>query len=84
MQAAEGHATTMTSESLRLALLVLVAPLPLAAACAGPSGHPNLPPPEYYEWPSAAAAAEGGAPPQSVPLADTDASVDVARREIHE
>ena len=44
------------------------------AACGGTPGRPSLPPPEYVQWADADASAG------SVPLADADASVDVARR----
>jgi hypothetical protein len=54
----------------------------LAVSCGGRTGHPSLPPPEYQEW--AAPDAGATAAPASVPLADADAAVHVAGREVHE
>jgi hypothetical protein len=47
-------------------------------ACGAGGQRPNLPPPEYEEGPASAGAAG------SMPLADADAAVDVARRQVDE
>jgi hypothetical protein len=67
------------TRSYRVAVRAAVAgALAGTLACGAPAGRPNLPPPEYQQWP------DRGDRAGSVPLADADAAVDVARREIHE
>jgi hypothetical protein len=67
---------TLVFVSSALGALAACVFIAVGAACgAAAAGRPNLPPPEYLTWPDADA---------SVPGADADAAVDVARREVHE